>query len=151
MSGSPKVLEPFVESAQYAAAYRNYHWQDLRETTLSTEIHCPDAIGPYPRKADRIADRPARDEGGNFGRFARTGIMDAYIESLKSQPLCGIEANYWLQFFKLFQEHRTGESIRKELTRLSRRVEANRAPDDQTVERLRIILSELEQLLVPPS
>src|SRR4030095_5732278 len=31
ISGSPTVFTPFIESAQYAAKYRNYHWQYLRE------------------------------------------------------------------------------------------------------------------------
>ena len=32
ISGSPILFEPFIESAKYAAEYRNYHWQHIRET-----------------------------------------------------------------------------------------------------------------------
>lgn len=32
ISGSPILYEPFIESARYAAEYRNYHWQHLRGT-----------------------------------------------------------------------------------------------------------------------
>lgn len=147
ISGSPRVFEPFVESARYAAKYRNYHWQSLRASKLDTEIHSPDGIKPYPRKADRILDRPAKDEGGNFGRLARTGMMDEYIESAKSELLCGIEAKYWLAFFKLFQEQRTAESIKRELIRLEQRVATTHSPDDPKLESVKTILRELEQLL----
>lgn len=84
ISGSPRIFTPFVESARYAAEYRNYHWQHLRRTHSATGIISPQVVTPYPRKADKIIDRPVSDAGGNFGRFARTGIMDEYLESAKS-------------------------------------------------------------------
>ncbi|MBI3976639.1 MAG: hypothetical protein HY331_00495 [Chloroflexi bacterium] len=149
ISASPRVFQPFVESARYAAEYRNYHWRYLRQTTLSTEIHVATGIRPYPRKSDRIADHPAADSGGNFGRFARTGLMDEYIDRSKSQLLCGIEARHWLTFFKVFQEQRTGEAVQRELARFGERLASTRSADESVVQSVRAILSEVEKLLVP--
>jgi hypothetical protein len=50
ISGSPKVFSPFVESARYAAEYRNYHWQQLRQTGSSADIVSPPGVSPYPNK-----------------------------------------------------------------------------------------------------
>jgi hypothetical protein len=41
ISGTPKALEPYIESARYAAEYRNYYWQELRHTTTDTRIVPP--------------------------------------------------------------------------------------------------------------
>ncbi len=122
ISGVPKIFLPFVENARYVAEYRNYHWQHIRKTRLKTKIISPSDARPYPNKSDHIADRPVSDSGGNFGRLARTGIMDAYLESTKSQELCGIRAKYWLAFFKIFQEQRTEEDIQIEIERLATQI-----------------------------
>lgn len=52
ISGSPRVFAPYVESARYAATYRNYYWQVLRDTSTDTTIHPPADVSPYPDKAD---------------------------------------------------------------------------------------------------
>jgi oligoendopeptidase F len=88
------------------------------------------------------------DAGGNFGRFARTGLMDAYLESAKSQFLCGVAARHWLAFFKTFQEHTTIEAVERELHRLSRRLgETESVMDQFTLERLKTIVGEIEELV----
>ncbi len=119
ISGVPRVFTPFVESARYAAEYRNFHWQHLRNAVSSTEIVSPTISNAYPKKSDKIADRPISDSGKNFGRFARTGLMDEYLQLAKSEPLAGIEARHWLSFFKAFQEQRSGDEIETEVRRLS--------------------------------
>ncbi len=118
ISGYPKIFPPYVELAKYAAEYRNYWWKCIRKTKLSTEIVSPQNVSPYPQKSDKISDKPVSDGGNNFGRFARTGIMDSYLEIAKRESLCGIEAEYWLNFFKIFQEEKDEESINRELRRL---------------------------------
>lgn len=70
ISGAPMLFEPFIESAKYAAEYRNYHWQHIRQTRLNTHITIPSGVSPYPSKSNQISDRPASDAGGNFGRIA---------------------------------------------------------------------------------
>ena len=152
ISGSPKVFSPFVESARYAAEYRNYHWQQLRQTGSSADIVSPPGVSPYPNKTDRIADKPVADAGGNFGRFARTGLMDVYLESARSQVLCGIAARHWLTFFKTFQEHTSDAAIERELHRLTRRFIDTEAPVDEfTLERIKSILGEIGQIIAQQS
>jgi len=100
ISGTPLVFEPFIESAAYAARFRNYWWQEVRETVEPGGINMPADAKPYPVKADLVADNPESDKGGNFGRLARTGIMDEYIERSLERDIRGIEARHWLSFFK---------------------------------------------------
>ena len=113
ISGSPRCLRPFVESARYAAEYRNYWWQHVRESEGDKRIDPPASAIPYPKKSDLISDEPRSDSGRNFGRFARTGIMDSYLADIAREPLCGIEARYWRDFFKVFREGSTAEVIER--------------------------------------
>ena len=114
ISGSPLVFTPYVESARYAAEFRNYHWQHLRDTKSDAGIDSPSGVNPYPRKVDAIGDVPHSDNGGNFGRFARTGIMDDYLALAKQELLAGIRAEHWLGFFKLFQDQKEAGVINVE-------------------------------------
>lgn len=104
LSGAPMVFTPYVESARYAAEYRNYYWQELRQTSSSTKIEIPEGVIPYPKKSDKIADKPKADSGNNFGRIARTGIMDDYVKNVMGQLLRGIPAEEWVKFFKNFAQ-----------------------------------------------
>jgi hypothetical protein len=124
ISGRPKIYSPFIESAKYVARYRNYHWQSLRETKTNSVVTVPSGITPYPSKSCASTDTPAFDKGGNFGRIARTGIMDAYMSRIKAMPLCGIKASYWLDFFKIFHQDATENNVSKAFNKLRTRVEA---------------------------
>lgn len=149
ISGSPVLFEPFVESARYAAAYRNYHWQHVRRTKQPTGIEAPRGVTPYPAKSDQILDKPLADGGGNFGRLARTGMMDAYMKKLNDLQLCGINTVYWRDFLKIFQENATDAQARAALERLRRRVrKAGRVPTARVRSTLAII-AEIERLLDP--
>ena len=146
ISGSPTLFEPFVESAKYAAAYRNHYWRYTRQTDLNTGIELPEGIQPYPRKSDHIDDKPIAD-ASNFGRLARTGIMDEYRRKLDHVQLCGISSTYWRDFLKTFGENTTDERARAALARLRRKVEAAvdlPAPKGQSA---LAIVNELEGLL----
>jgi len=50
ISGRPKLFVPFVDSAKYAAEYRNYHWKHLMSGGLKREIESPFNARPYPVK-----------------------------------------------------------------------------------------------------
>ena len=145
ISGRPKVYSPFVESARYAAEFRNYHWQNLRKTKADTTITIPSAISPYPSKSDNINDKPAVDGGGNFGRIARTGIMDPYMTRVKNTPICGINAEYWLDFFKIFQQDATNKQIHDALGKLREKIHLSIPPQPQCSE-IFTILDSLEKL-----
>lgn len=144
ISGSPQVFQPYVESALYAAEYRNYHWEHVKESDLgSNSIIQPSGISPYPCKSDPISDKPISDKGGNFGRFARTGIMDGYLVAIKIMSLCGIPAQNWLEFFKIFQDQKTTDQIHKELLRLRKRHTSDLTEGTP----IEIILKQIEILL----
>jgi hypothetical protein len=150
ISGSPILFEPFIESAQYAAAYRNYHWQRIRQTNQDRGIEISQGVRPYPSKADQILDKPRSDDGGNFGRLARTGMMDAYMEKLNYVQLCGIKTVYWREFLKAFQESTTDVEARAAVERLRQRVQqATDIPSPKAQSAL-VIIAELERLLDMP-
>ncbi|NMA47027.1 MAG: hypothetical protein GX945_10750 [Lentisphaerae bacterium] len=147
ISGSPILFEPFVESARYAAEYRNYHWQSIRRTSQDAGIEVPSGVCPYPTKAEQILDKPHSDGGGNFGRLARTGMMNSYMSKLDELRLCGIKTTYWRDFLKAFQESTSDEKARLALERL--RVRAREASDipSPKAQAALAIAAELERLL----
>lgn len=104
LSGTPTTYKPFVIQAKYAARYRNYWWTEIRDARTDTSIIQPQGVSPYPQKKDRIADRPVSDSGSNFGRLARTGIMDEYIRDMLETPLSGIPASDWIDFLRKFEQ-----------------------------------------------
>ena len=148
ISGYPKIFSPYVELAKYAAEYRNYWWEHIRKTKSSAKIVIPQDVSPYPQKSDKISDKPVSDGGNNFGRFARTGIMDSYLEIAKKESLCGIGAEHWLNFFKIFQEERNEESINVELRRLRALVTGtDQEGEPYLIDALEKILSGVDALL----
>ncbi len=104
LSGSPVAYRPFVTPAKYAAAYRNYWWTEIRSSRSDKGIVVPPSVSPYPSKSDQVADRPNSDGGGNFGRLARTGMMDEYIEQTLDLPLSGIPTRDWIDFLRRFEQ-----------------------------------------------
>ena len=148
ISGYPKIFSPYVELAKYASEYRNYWWECIRKTKSSVEIMIAENVSPYPQKSDKISDKPVSDRGNNFGRFARTGIMDSYLEIAKRELLCGIRAEHWLNFFRIFQEERDEESINAELKRLRTLVRGtDRDSEPYLIDALEKILSGIDALL----
>ena len=118
-----------------------------RETKQDTRIEIAKGVGPYPSKADQILDKPRSNGGGNFGRLARTGMMDSYLLKLNEVHLCGIKTLYWRQFLKVFQESTTDAEVRTALERLRQRVrQATDIPSPKAQSALTII-AELERLL----
>ena len=100
LSGCPVVYPPFIKLARYAAEKRNYYWQHERTAKSDNGIVVAGGISPYPRKSDQICDKPVSDDGGNFGRIARYGIMDEYVAETMAIPLRGVPAMDWLSFFR---------------------------------------------------
>lgn len=150
ISGSPILFEPFIESARYAAEYRNYHWQYIRKTSQDTSIETPESVEPYPSKSDQISDRAKYDSGGNFGRLARSGLMDDYLAKLNDVSLCGIRAVHWRDFLKTFQESTSEEEARSSLERLRRRIHESYNVDSPRAAAALAIVAELERLLDAP-
>ena len=104
LSGTPIVFKPFVVSARYAAEHRNYWWQQVRDTSTDSTIVSPVDVVPYPTDKRRAADRLVSDGGGNFGRLARTGLLDDYVEDAMTIRLAGISAGNRVSFLRRFRQ-----------------------------------------------
>lgn len=126
-SGSPMLLQPFIEEAKFAAETRNYYWRVERGVTgPDAEVIHPATTNFYPAKGSTYNDQAAKDKGGNFGRVSRGGgIMDAFIASLMQQPISGVPLLAWQQFVKIFTEGQNKEGIEAKLKSLR-----NRFPPD---------------------
>ena len=122
LSGEPVVYTPYIEQARYVAELRNWFWTNGRKTNDPWEkrqVKPPDAqVSPYPTPKTRIADRPVKDQGNNFGRVARlAGLMDGYTSSLQEQRIAGIPADHWILFFKRHAEAKDPAEILVHLER----------------------------------
>jgi len=100
VTGSPIIFKPFITSARFAADYRNYWWRYLRKAKGDVTIRSPENVGFYPASRERIDDEPSEDPGKNFGRLARTEVMDEWVKKLRKEKLLGIEIEKWILFFK---------------------------------------------------
>jgi hypothetical protein len=147
ISGSPILFEPFIECAKFAARFRNYHWQHLRRTKHDTGIDVPNGVRPYPSKSDQISDRPRADTGGNYGRLARTGMMDSYVQKLNDVQLCGIKTVYWREFLKAFHEGTTEAEALTALERLKLQVQQSSKIHSARAQSALTIIAELERLI----
>lgn len=129
ISGSPFLFPPYVRSARFAAEYKNYFWEHLRDSALDKRIILSTATGHYPVKSDAISDVAVEDSGGNFGRFARTEAMDEFTGEIGKQPIAGIPVQAWRRFFKVFTENPTPAAIEN----LARSLERERRADPDAV------------------
>ncbi|MEG9250342.1 hypothetical protein V6S67_19810 [Arthrobacter sp. Soc17.1.1.1] len=149
LSGSPRILEPYVEQAKYAADMRTYYWKHLRAGdagSRNSDIHVPQGVTPYAPAGTSTSDKPAQDGGGNFGRVARIrGLMSSWISGLVNSPVSGIPAKYWIDFLKAFSESNDQEQLRRKITALVRR--ADTSAEEAKAERVYELLSELRQTL----
>ena len=148
ISGVPRLTEPYVELARYVADYRNYHWEHLMSHRKSPRITLSSADRPYPSKSDEILDKAASDAGRNFGRIARTGLMDRFCAAAGDRELSGIAARYWRRFFKTFTETATSESIAAMLDRFAKDVGRTREEDQHDPDEEATILRQLIRRLV---
>lgn len=109
IAGTPKLLLPYVGEAKYAALHRNYYWQQMR----AQEGKNPGIIEavhrtPYPiSKADQCSDSGEDDKGNNFGRIARTGLLDDFIVQTGKKLVSGIPVKAWIRFFRVFSDSNT--------------------------------------------
>lgn len=119
VSGTPNLMFPYIELAKYAAEYRNYYWIKSRETSATRSnsiINPPQALKhPYPQSKVEASDKAENDKGNNFGRIARTGLLDSYLEKIKRIDYLGIRVLHWMKFFKTMSENKTSAEIDKQL------------------------------------
>ncbi len=120
LAGEPVVLDPYIEQARYVAEYRNWWWENIRQTRDRPDqrtVRAPEGpVEPYPAPKDRIADRPAKDGGSNFGRIARIpALMDDYVKRIETRQVAGIPARDWITFFRLHAEASDPFEVHKRL------------------------------------
>jgi len=118
ISGTPRLFQPFVTSARYAAEYRNWFWQYGMRSSGNKNINFSTVKHFYPAKSDMIADQAVSDSGRNFGRVARYRIMDEYMAKLAGEKLSGISISAWQRFLGVFSEEQTEENIEREISRI---------------------------------
>ena len=99
LSGTPHVGAPGLWSAQHTAEYRNWWWEHKRRTKSDPTIRPAGNLQPYQQRSN-TSDGPApgADRGGNFGRIARIGIMDTWVQDTLKEPLAGIPTHNWIDF-----------------------------------------------------
>ena len=142
ISGTPRLLEPFVTGARHAAEHRNYYWQHLRRARGPDAIVTPAVHQqPYPRKGDKISDVPVRDSGGNFGRVARGNFLTEFIRELVQQHLAGIPVGAWQKFFSLFTDAGSSTFVEREFELY--REELREVADDARLDQLRAAVRSL--------
>lgn len=149
VSGRPQLFAPYVEQARFVAEYRNWYWQYEKESKGGTgQISMATSPGPYPSKSDQIADKPTADRGGNFGRIARTNIMDDFINDLFAHDLLGIRIEYWQRFLSIFSADREAEAISRQLDRMAERaVTKGGGLTASEVHRVRDLFAEIAEIL----
>lgn len=91
---------------------------------------------------------PVSDSGGNFGRFARTGLVDRYIDDLYRQDLSGIPLAAWQRFLSLFTEDQAEDRINRALDRMAREyAQGQPRLSAEAVEGIKARLAEIVALL----
>lgn len=117
ISGKPVLESPYIEQAKYAADLRTYYWEHRKADAQPVEH--PETH-PYPAPGSSYSDIVHDDKGGNFGRIARVhGLMDDFIKETMQTALAGIEARWWVQFLKLFDERCDEATIMVRFERLA--------------------------------
>lgn len=149
ISGRPMAFTPYIVEARYAAEWRNHHWTNVREAKGDRTITSPTVTAPYQSKRDATNDVAKDDRGNNFGRFARTGLMDSYLDGVKERLLCGIRVRHWLAFFKSFQEAQDDARIHDALTRLTTEISDEVHGGNTTASTVETILDGLRRLVFP--
>ena len=112
---------------------------------------CPAAFNyvdhHYPAKSEPISDVAVHDDGGNFGRFARTGIMDDYRERLFREELSGIPLSAWQKFLSAFSEDKTETQINRAVDQAIAEAAKAKKPMPEGVEAAKNLLTRVLALL----
>lgn len=125
LSGKPKLLQPIIVEARYAAEMRNYHWEFLRVTQAATAdrgVTLSPHEGVYPSKSDRFSDRANSDAGGNFGRIARYGVITSEVQAILREDALGIPSSAWQRFLSIFSDQVSDESITRKLDLIEQQI-----------------------------
>lgn len=98
ISGEPEVHRPFITNAKNASKKVNEHWISLKSHRTSSCIDYPDNVSPYPSTNKRICDKPSEGSNRNYGRLARSELMEDYIDEIMDKNLKGKKVWEWINF-----------------------------------------------------
>ena len=102
----------------------------------------------YPSKTQLISDEPEHDRGGNYGRFARTGLMDEYMKRLFEQELVGVPLNAWQRFLAIFTEATSIDVIHRELGLIAEAAKEGESElTRQRIDKIKVYIAEITALL----
>jgi hypothetical protein len=151
LSGSPVVLEPFIVHARFAAEYRNYWWEFVRDSKGASKgvVKPSGPVTPYPYSKTGTNDSAESDQGSNFGRVARIGdLTDTYAQAILAERVAGIEARSWIAFFKSNTEASDPATVWNKLEkRLKKQLAAQNEAD---ADRLHALLDEMSVIMRGP-
>lgn len=124
--GNPVLMSPWVFSAKAAAEVTKRHWVYLRQCNTPKSLskrglkELSKDIKPYMENArDKTNYEPIEDGGNNFGRLARTGIMDNFVKETLMTDILGIPADNWRLFLKAHTDAGTLADIQKKIGKIS--------------------------------
>jgi hypothetical protein len=140
------LIQPYIEQARYIALYRNWHWEHGRKAKHNPVV-LSTMTTPYPTKGNTISDKATSDQGGNFGRIARTGIMEEFKDGVNARLLSGIPAEHWRAFLKIFTQSSTDASEDAALAELKQQVRAGAQGNDETIDQMFEKLRKIAKLL----
>lgn len=148
ISGSPILFEPYVAGARFAAEYRNWYWRYKKDGKGKNDITISSSTNFYPTKSAPISDEAISDKGGNFGRFARTGLMDKYISKLVREELSGIPVNAWQSFLSIFSDGWSEEKVTRVLDQIALQFSQRKsALSPEAISQIKLCLQEIADLL----
>jgi hypothetical protein len=100
-------------------------------STRSTSIVRPPEVyrRPYPQSKVEASDKAENDKGNNFGRIARSGLLDDYLLKIKAIDYLGIKVSHWMKFFRVMSENRTSEEIDRQLDGILETIKAEIEPN----------------------
>lgn len=138
ISGTPILSPPFIEQAKYVADLRTEYWEGRSSTAQPVEH--PDTH-PYPEPGSSYCDIVHDDSGSNFGRIARVkDLMKDWVEESMRTPLSGIDARWWVEFLKMFDERGNEEAIRHRLEQLAKKTGHDSVWAEQVVDHVKGLL-----------
>ena len=104
IAGRAMLFPPFVTGCRTAARVRNAYWDKRGKTPADKKVVSPKGAAKFwPSKGSEFNDSAPSDKGGNFGRLARTGVMDAFITRLfAEQSIADIPLGSWQKFLTIY-------------------------------------------------
>ena len=117
IAGRAMLFPPFVTGCRTAARVRNAYWDSRGKTPADKKVLPPkDAAKFWPSKGSEFNDSAPADKGGNFGRLARTGVMDAFITRLfAEQVIADIPLGSWQKFLTIYAASGSLDNLAMEL------------------------------------